>query len=89
MDTRAASGLGSGIVLGVIGAILYFAVNAEVSGIEIDVVGVILMVAGVILAAFGLISAFSAGFGSSTKVVHEREVSPSGSTRRERHEERI
>ena len=41
-------GIGAGIVLIAVGAILAFAVNVRVSGIEIATVGVILMVAGVI-----------------------------------------
>jgi len=41
-------GIGAGIVLIAIGAILAFAVNFSVSGIEISTVGFILMVAGVI-----------------------------------------
>ena len=39
---------GSSIFLIALGAILTFAVDAEVSGLDINVVGVILMVAGVI-----------------------------------------
>lgn len=34
------------LVIGALGAILYFAVNATVEGIEIDTIGVILMVLG-------------------------------------------
>lgn len=33
------------IIMGVIGAILYFAVSADVSGVSLDMIGVILMVA--------------------------------------------
>ncbi len=39
-------GIGASVFLIAIGAILTFAVNATVSGIDINVVGVILMVAG-------------------------------------------
>ena len=39
-------GIGTSIFLIAVGAILRFAVNAQVSGIEIATVGVILMVAG-------------------------------------------
>jgi hypothetical protein len=39
-------GIGAGIVLIAVGAILAFAVNFSVSGIEIATVGLILMVAG-------------------------------------------
>ncbi len=41
-------GIGVSIFLLAIGAILTFAVNAEVSGLDISVVGVILMVCGAI-----------------------------------------
>ena len=45
-----ASGMTSGISLFLIavGAILYFAVNATVSGLEIDTVGLILMIVGAV-----------------------------------------
>jgi len=39
-------GIGTSLFLIAAGAILYFAVNAEVSGIEISTVGIILMVIG-------------------------------------------
>lgn len=70
MDTRAASGLISGIILTVIGAILYYAVTATVEGVDLDAVGAILMVAGIVLAAFGLISAFTAGIKGRTTTIH-------------------
>ena len=41
-------GIGTSIFLIALGAILKFAVNAEVSGLEISTIGVILMVAGII-----------------------------------------
>ena len=41
-------GIGAGIVLIAVGAILAFAVNFSVSGIDISTVGFILMIAGVI-----------------------------------------
>ena len=41
-------GIGAGIVLIAVGAILAFAVNFQVSGIEISTIGFILMAAGVI-----------------------------------------
>ena len=39
-------GIGTSIFLIAIGAILYFAVNASVSGLEISTVGLILMIVG-------------------------------------------
>ena len=40
--------IGTSIFLFAVGAILYFAVNASVSGIEIATVGLILMICGII-----------------------------------------
>jgi Domain of unknown function (DUF6458) len=42
-------GIGFGIFLVAVGAILRYAVTAEVAGIDLGVVGVILMVAGAVL----------------------------------------
>ena len=44
-------GIGTSIFLIAVGAILYFAVNADISGLEISTVGLILMVVG----ALGLV----------------------------------
>jgi Domain of unknown function (DUF6458) len=44
-------GIGTSIFLIAVGAILYFAVNADVSGLEISTVGLILMIVG----ALGLV----------------------------------
>jgi beta-lactamase regulating signal transducer with metallopeptidase domain len=41
-------GIGTSLFLVAVGAILYFAVDADLSGIEISTVGVILMVIGVV-----------------------------------------
>ena len=41
-------GIGTSLFLIAVGAILAFAVNADVSGIEISTVGIILMIVGVI-----------------------------------------
>jgi hypothetical protein len=41
-------GIGTSLFLVAVGAILYFAVDASVSGIEIATVGIILMVVGII-----------------------------------------
>lgn len=41
-------GIGTSIFLIAIGAILYFAVSADVSGLEISTVGLILMICGVL-----------------------------------------
>ena len=41
-------GIGTSIFLIAAGAILYFAVNADVSGLEISTVGLILMICGIL-----------------------------------------
>lgn len=41
-------GIGSGLVLLAIGAILAFATNVELSGINLDVIGWILMIVGAV-----------------------------------------
>ena len=41
-------GIGSSLFLIAVGAILYFAVDASISGLEISTVGIILMVIGII-----------------------------------------
>lgn len=70
-------GIGVSIFLLAIGAILTFALDAELSGIDLDTVGVILMVVGII----GLIMSAMfwnswGGFnrGDRTTVVRDREV---------------
>jgi Domain of unknown function (DUF6458) len=46
--------IGASIFLIAVGAILKYAVNASVSGIEIETVGLILMIAGVVGLVIGL-----------------------------------
>jgi hypothetical protein len=41
-------GIGTSLFLIAVGAILYFAVDADISGLEISTVGIILMVVGVL-----------------------------------------
>lgn len=48
-------GIGLGIVLLVIGAILAFAVNYTLSGIDVNTIGYILMAAGVLALLLGLV----------------------------------
>jgi hypothetical protein len=62
-------GIGTSLFLIATGAILYFAVDAEVSGLEITTVGIILMVIGVI----GLLISF---FYTSLWARDRREVEP-------------
>jgi len=41
-------GIGTSLFLIAVGAILYFAVDADISGLEVSTIGIILMVVGVI-----------------------------------------
>ena len=41
-------GIGTSLFLIAIGAILYFAVNADISGLEISTIGLILMIVGIV-----------------------------------------
>lgn len=50
--------IGSSIFLIVVGAILYFAVETSLAGVDIDVVGIILMVAGAVGLVIGLVLTF-------------------------------
>jgi hypothetical protein len=70
-------GIGVSIFLLAVGAIMTFALNAEVSGLDLDTVGVILMVVGVIGLVFSMMFWSSwGGFNRSTErtVVRDREV---------------
>jgi hypothetical protein len=69
-------GIGTSIFLIAAGAILYFAVNADVSGLEISTVGLILMLAGalgLVISLFMLNSARRVP-GERTVVRDDREV---------------
>jgi len=63
-------GLGVSIVLVAVGAILTWAVNAEVSGLDIQVIGVILMIVGV--AGFVLSLMFWSSWGGTGGVARRR-----------------
>ena len=67
-------GIGTSIFLIAIGAILYFAVNADISGLEISTVGLILMVVGVIGLAISLFLLSGSRRGTTDRtVVRDRE----------------
>jgi hypothetical protein len=51
-------GIGFGIFLVALGAILRYAVTAELAGVDIGTVGVILMVAGLVVFALSLFFVF-------------------------------
>ncbi|MBW3551805.1 MAG: hypothetical protein KY442_13790 [Proteobacteria bacterium] len=67
-------GIGVSIFLLAIGAILTFAVEASISGLDINVVGIILMIAGAIgLLLTMLVFGRRDTVGSDTVVTRERE----------------
>jgi hypothetical protein len=70
-------GIGTGIFLLAVGAILRFAVTTTTKGLNIQTVGDILMIAGALGILFSLFFWNSwGGFGNrrTTTVVHDREV---------------
>ena len=69
-------GIGTSILLIAVGAILYFAVNASISGLEIQTIGLILMVVGVLGLLISLFFLSSARRSSTERtVVRDREPS--------------
>ena len=68
--------LGTAIVLLALGAILTFALNVEMSGIDLDTVGVILMIVGIIgLVMSAMFWNTWGGFNRTERtVVRDREV---------------
>ncbi len=72
-------GIGVSVFLLAIGAILTFALETEVSGIDLDTVGVILMIVGSIGLAASMMfwsswGGFNRGGGTDRVVVRDREV---------------
>lgn len=61
-------GIGVSVFLLAVGAVLTFAVNATVSGLELSTVGVILMIAGAIGLLVALLMSGGRGFGGRTVV---------------------
>ena len=67
-------GIGTSLFLIAVGAILYFAVDASVSGLEISTIGVILMVVGVVGLLISLFFLASARRGAGDRtVVRDRD----------------
>ena len=64
-------GIGTSIFLIALGAILYFAVNVDISGLELSTVGLILMIVGIIGL---LISLYLMSVASRRSVATERPV---------------
>ena len=69
-----------GIVLGVIGAIMAFAVTVEASGFNINTAGTILLVVGIIVLVIG-IAIFMAGSRRSSTTVENVQSTPTGQER--------
>jgi hypothetical protein len=65
--------IGGSIVLIVLGAILYFAVEFDIAGLDINVIGVILMVAGLLGLVLGLV-AMQRATGTTVERTTERDV---------------
>ena len=61
------------IILGVIGAILYFAVTADVEGVSLSMVGVILMVAAAIWFLIELVIGFTGDRSVETSTVRNAD----------------
>lgn len=66
--------IGASIALIAVGAILKYAVNASVQGIEIATVGLILMIAGIIGLVISLIMFANESRGGRGDVVERRRV---------------
>jgi Domain of unknown function (DUF6458) len=67
-------GIGTSLFLIAVGAILYFAVDAEVSGLEIQTVGIILMIVGVLGLLISLFLLSSARRETTRTTVRDRDV---------------
>ena len=76
--------LGGGVVLAIIGAILAFAVQDSISGVDLTMVGYIVLAGGVLLALIGI----ALGFKSDKVRSSVRSVGPEGDRLTER-EDRI
>ena len=66
-------GIGTSLFLIAVGAILYFAVDADVSRLEIYTIGIILMVVGVLGLLISLFMVSSTRRGTERTVVRDRE----------------
>lgn len=67
-------GIGTSLFLVALGAILYFAVTASVSGLSLSTIGLILMIVGVIGLLISLFWMTAAGRRGDREVVREREI---------------
>lgn len=67
-----------GIILTIAGAIITFAIDTQVEGVDLAVVGWILMAGGVASVLAGAIRGASFMSMGKQKIQHERHVSPDG-----------
>ena len=70
-------GIGTSIFLIALGAILYFAVEVDISGLELSTVGVILMIVGIlglIISLFLMSQASRRGVPADRPVARERDI---------------
>ena len=70
-------GIGTSIFLIALGAILYFAVEVDISGLELSTVGVILMIVGIIgliISLFLMSQASRRGVAADRPVARERDI---------------
>ncbi len=67
-----------GIILLIAGGIITFAVDAEVSGLDLSTIGVILMIAGAGSLIAGAFQAAAWQQSAKSKFTSERHVSPDG-----------
>ena len=69
-------GIGTSIFLIAVGAILYFAIDSTVSGLDIATVGLILMICGVLglVISLFLLSSARRSVGTDRTVVRDRDV---------------
>lgn len=74
------------IILGVIGAILYFAVTVDVAGVSLSMVGIILMVAALIWFLVELVGAMTGDRVTATETVRRADgTTEHTETRRREH----
>jgi hypothetical protein len=69
--------IGLGIVMGVVGAILYWAVTVQTEGFNINTIGLILLIVGIIAFVVGLI-AFAMGSSRKSVMREDFRATPGG-----------
>ena len=70
-------GIGTSIFMIAVGAILYWAVNVDISGLEISTIGLILMILGIVglvISLFMVSSASRRGVTTDRPIARERDV---------------